>query len=293
MLKPHFYIADVFAVKKYSGNQLAVFRNAVHLSSEEMQDIAREMHFSETTFILSEEPNKGGYDVRIFTPAEELPFAGHPTLGTAYIIRQEILQGKTEQVLLNLQAGQIPVSFDDAAGKGVGWMKQLEPEFGQQLDAGRLAAVLSLDSDDLDSRFPVQDVSTGLPHIIVPLKSLTALKRAKIAAAEYTDLTQENRAKAILAFSPEGYEECDLGVRMFADFYGVPEDPATGSGNGCLAAYLVKHRYFGSDRIDIKTGQGYEIQRPSHLLLQAEDRETHIDVRVGGKVIMIAEGDFV
>ena len=293
MPKPHFYIADVFAIGKYSGNQLAVFRNAAHLSTEEMQDIAREMHFSETTFILSEEEQNGGYDVRIFTPAEEVPFAGHPTLGAAYIIQQEILAGKADTITLNLQAGQIPVSFDQKAGKGMGWMQQLAPEFGQELDASHLAAVLGLNAGDLDSRFPVQEVSTGLPHIIVPLKSLDALKRIKIDATKYADLVQESWAKAIMPFSPEAYEGCDLGVRMFAEFYGVAEDPATGSGNGCLAGYLVKHRYFGSDTIDIKTGQGFEIQRPSHLLLKAENRDTHINVQVGGKVITIAEGDFI
>ena len=289
----HFYIADVFAIDKYSGNQLAVFRNAAHLSSEKMQDIAREMHFSETTFILSEEEKNGGYDVRIFTPAEEVPFAGHPTLGTASIIRQEILQGKADTVVLNLQAGKIPVSFDVAAEKGVGWMKQLAPEFGQILNPEQLAKVLSLEEDELDLNFPIQEVSTGLPHIIVPLKSLDALKRAKIAHSEYVALVQGGWAKAIMIFSPEGYEGCDLGVRMFAEYYGVPEDPATGSGNGCLAGYLVKHRYFGTETIDIKTGQGYGIQRPSHLLLKSEDRGEYIDVMVGGKVIKIAEGDFV
>ena len=293
MPKLHFYITDVFAIGKYSGNQLAVFRNTAHLSSEEMQDIAREMHFSETTFILSEDPKNGGYDVRIFTPAEEVPFAGHPTLGTAYIIQQKILKGKTNKVALNLQAGQIPVSFDENAGNDVGWMQQLAPEFGQELDAGHLAAILGLNTDDLDSRFPVQEVSTGLPHIIVPLKNLDALKRIKIDAVKYAKLVEGSWAKAIMPFCPEAYEGCDLGVRMFADFYGVSEDPATGSGNGCLAGYLVKHRYFGNDSIDIKTGQGYEIHRPSHLLLKAKDRDMHIDVRVGGKVITIAEGDFV
>ncbi|MBN1814459.1 MAG: PhzF family phenazine biosynthesis protein, partial [Anaerolineae bacterium] len=128
-----FYIVDVFAERKYSGNQLAVFRKAAGLSTDEMQAIAREMHFSETTFVLSDQPRDGGYDVRIFTPQAELPFAGHPTLGTAFVIRQEIIGRPAEQVILNLQVGPIPVTFDG----DILWMKQVEPQFGEVLRADR------------------------------------------------------------------------------------------------------------------------------------------------------------
>src|SRR4030042_2345154 len=125
-----FSIVDVFAEEKYAGNQLAVVRNAQGLSSEQMQKIAREMNFSETTFVLSDAPRDDGYDVRIFTPAAEVPFAGHPTLGTAWVIRQEIVHSPVEQVKLNLQVGQIPVTFGQAAEPDVLWMKQNPPTFG-------------------------------------------------------------------------------------------------------------------------------------------------------------------
>lgn len=285
-----FYIVDVFAEQKYSGNQLAVFRDAADLSTDEMQAIALEMHFSETTFILSDEPRDGGYDVRIFTPAEELPFAGHPTLGTASIIRQEIIGQMVEQVVLKLQVGQIPVTFDD----DILWMKQVEPEFGEKLEIGQIAPVLKLDENDFDPRFPIEEVSTGLPHIIVPLKRMDGLKRANVDREWYFRLIENTWAKPIMIFCPGGYnEEQALGVRMFADCFGIAEDPATGSGSGCLVGYLIKHRYFGDDAVDIRTGQGYEVSRPSTLYLRAAAKAESIEVHIGGKVVKIATGEFV
>ena len=286
-----FHIVDVFAEKKYAGNQLAVFRGAGELSRAEMQSIARETNFSETTFILSDAPDKGGFDVRIFTPREEVPFAGHPTLGTAYIINQAILHGKAQQVTLNLKVGQIPVSFHP---DGTCWMQQIQPVFGPQHDATTLAAVLGLEAADLDERFPVEEVSTGLPFFIVPLKTLAALQGAKVDLGRYYALIKNTLAKGILVFCPQTHEPGnDLSVRVFVDYYGVPEDPATGSGNGCLAGYLVKRRYFGTDSIQVRSEQGYEIGRPSLLRLKAEERGEQIDIRVGGKCEIVARGEFV
>lgn len=290
-----FYIVDVFAEEKYAGNQLAVVRDAKALSDTEMQRIAKEMNYSETTFILSDEKRDGGYDVRIFTPEKELPFAGHPTLGTAYVIQHEIVKEHIDGITLNLGVGQIPVKLKYSEEHvDVLWMKQLHPIFGQVFDADSISQVLSLDASDIDDRFPLQDVSTGVPCIIVPLKKLEALKRARISRNKYYEFIREIQAKGLLIFCPETYNrENDLNVRFFADYYGVPEDPATGSANGCLAGYLVKHRYFGEDRINIRVEQGYEIGRPSLLLLKAEDREGKIDVHVGGKVVMIAKGELI
>jgi trans-2,3-dihydro-3-hydroxyanthranilate isomerase len=304
MKKRTFYIVDVFAERKYAGNQLAVLRDTKGLSDTQMQEIAKEMHFSETTFILSEEKRNGGvhhtvhtggYDVRIFTPEHEVPFAGHPTLGTAYVIQQEIIKEPVETVTLNLKVGQIPVTFDYKRKQiDLLWMKQKNPTFGKIFDPIPISEVLSLDKKEIDHRFPIQEVSTGLPFIIVPLKSLKAVKQAKADKDKYFELIKDTDAKAILVFCPETYKKKNnLNVRMFADYYGVPEDPATGSANGCLAGYLVKHRYFGKDRIDIRVEQGYEIGRPSLLFLRAEDKDDKIDVWVGGRVIMIAKGEFV
>lgn len=290
-----FYIVDVFAEEKYAGNQLAVVRHAKTLDDDEMQKIAKEMHYSETTFILSDEKRSGGYDVRVFSPEKELPFAGHPTLGTAYVIRHEIAKAPVNKIVLNLKVGQIPVTFEQTRKNGeVLWMKQIQPTFGQTFDVMAISKVLGLDVGAVDNRFPVQEVSTGVPFIIVPLKTLGALKRARISKDKYLELIENAQAKAILIFCPETYgKENDLSVRVFADFYGIPEDPATGSANGCLAGYLVKHRYFGNEQIDIHIEQGYEIGRPSLLLLKAEHKEGGINVHVGGKVVMIAKGELV
>lgn len=290
-----FYIVDVFAEQKYAGNQLAVFRDAKGLSSDEMQRFAKEMNYSETTFILSEKERDGGYEVRIFTPDYELPFAGHPTLGTAFVIQQEIIKEQVEKVVLNLKVGQIPVSFKYSGEQvDIMWMKQIHPTFGKIFGLEIISEVLSLDKTDIDERYSVEEVSTGTAFIVCPLKTLDAVKRASTNSEKYFRLIEDTEAKAILVFCPESYDrENDLNVRVFADYYGVAEDPATGSANGCLAGYLVRHRYFGEDRIDLRVEQGYEIGRPSLLYLRAEQKDKGIDVFVGGKVIMIARGEFV
>jgi len=292
MKKLDFYIVDVFAEEKYAGNQLAVVRDARSLSDVRMQRIAKEMHFSETTFILSDKERGGGYDVRIFTPEQELPFAGHPTLGTAYVVQQRILEGKVDKLVLNLKVGQIPVTFSyEGKHPDVLFMKQAQPVFGRSFDVSIISEILSLSSKDVDNRFPIEEVSTGVPFILVPLKSLDVVKRARINRDKYFKLVEKTQAKSILVFCKETYNRGnDLNVRVFADYFGIPEDPATGSANGCLAAYLVRHRYFGRPQVNVQVEQGYEIGRPSLLLLKAEDKAGRIDVHVGGRVVMVAEG---
>lgn len=289
-----FYLVNVFAEEKYAGNQLAVVRYASSLSSERMLEIANEMHFSETTFILSDERRNGGYDVRIFTPSTEVPFAGHPTLGTAHVIKHFITNDDVDNVVLNLKVGQIEVCFEKAKeNQEIVWMKQMPPTFGKTFSAARLAAVLNLDETDFDSKYPIQEVSTGLSFIIVPLKTLDAVKHARINLDKLVELAKEVQA-GILVFCPETYKKSNnLNVRVFADLFGVPEDPATGSANGCLAGYLSHHRYFGSDKVNVRVEQGYEVRRPSLLLLKAENNEAKIDVYVGGKVFLVAIGKLV
>lgn len=290
-----FYIVDVFAEEKFAGNQLGVFTDSAQLSEAEMQKIAKEMNYSETTFVLSDRERKGGFDVRIFTPEEELPFAGHPTLGTAFVIQQKIRKKPVEKIVLNLKIGQIPVAFSYKEGEpDVLWMKQKAPVFGAEVDKMQVARSLNLEEDAIDANFPVQEVSTGLPFLIVPLKSLAHLKRAKVDFSKFMQTVKDVEAKAPLVFCPETRESVnDLSVRVFVDYYGIPEDPATGSANGCLAGYLAKHRYFGQDWIDVHVEQGHEIGRPSLLYLKAEAKEGKIDVFVGGRTIMVARGMLV
>ncbi|CDN14006.1 MAG: PhzF family phenazine biosynthesis protein [Richelia sp.] len=290
----YYYIVDVFAENKYAGNQLAVFTNAANLDTQRMQSIAREINYSETTFITSSEENNGGYKVRIFTPNQEIPFAGHPTLGTAYILQQTIIQQPVGKVVLNLGVGQIPVTINYNSGAPEWlWMKQNMPIFGSKLSREAIAKVLRLDINNIDSRLPIQEVSTGLPFIIVPLKNISALKQIELDKDKYYQLIADTEAKCILAFCPETYyPENNLNVRVFCYYVGIPEDPATGSANGCLAGYLAEYSYFGEKIVNIRVEQGYEIDRPSLLLLRAEKNDKCIDVNVGGKVILVAKGEF-
>jgi trans-2,3-dihydro-3-hydroxyanthranilate isomerase len=291
MSERRFYIVDVFAETRFAGNQLAVFRDGNSYRETEMQQIAKEMNFSETTFIDSDELRNGGYDVRIFTPAEEVPFAGHPTLGTAYIIIREIIGESVPSVVLNLTVGQIPVEAVYKEGElDTLWMTQKPPQFGRTFPVAETAFALGLEGDDIDPDIPILEVSTGLPFMIVPIKTLEAIKKARVRREDFFRLVAESDAKAALLFCPQTYrEENDLNVRVFVDFFNIPEDPATGSANGCLAGYLVKHDYFGSSSVNVRVEQGYEIGRPSLLLLKARERDGEIEVRVGGKVFMVAE----
>lgn len=284
------YIVDVFAEAKYAGNQLGVVRYASDLETDEMQSIAREMHFAETTFILSDEPRDGGYDVRIFTPETEVPFAGHPTLGTAFVVQREIVRAPITSLTLNLGVGPIPVTFEADRL----WMKQIAPAFGKICEPAAVAPVLNLAANDFDTRFPIQEVSTGLQFLMVPLKNLDAVRRAHINIDALKNLVARLDAKMIFLFSRETYHvENQINARMFGDLYGVPEDPATGSANGCLAGYLVKYRYFDSPSVEVRVEQGYEIKRQSLLLLRGAERDGSIEVSVGGKVFLAARGELV
>jgi trans-2,3-dihydro-3-hydroxyanthranilate isomerase len=286
-----FHITDVFAENPLQGNQLATFFDFGVLNSSQMQRIARETNFSETTFITSREVKNGGYDVRIFTPNEEIPFAGHPTLGTAYLIRERMIGRKIEKVTLNLKVGQIPVTFPK--GSKLAWMRHREPEFGKTHDRGSISKVLGLEAKDIDERWPIEDVSTGLPFFIVPLRTLEALKRIHINAELLRTLNSGATSPIPLAFAPKGQEEGqEFSVRVFPILEGIPEDPATGSGNGCFAAYLVKNAYTGSTNVEATVGQGYEMGRPSTIYLKAWKSGKKIFVNVGGKVSEVATGSW-
>lgn len=291
------YVVDVFAETRYAGNQLAVIRGGADLSTEMMQQIAQEMNYSETTFILSDRPEPEGYPVRIFTPAEEMPFAGHPTLGTAYIIQQHLIGSPVEQLSLKLKVGSIPVQFTYTPDRTpeILWMQQNPPSFGQTFEPAAVIPALGLAAEDYDSRFPIQVVSTGVPFIIMPLRSLNALQRAQIDPAPYQAMIANAEARWILLFCPETHESGrDLAARMFViDQKGIWEDPATGSANGCLAGYLCRHRYFGDESVDVRVEQGYEMGRPSLLLLKAKSTGDQISVSVGGRVIPVAIGRLI
>lgn len=290
-----FLILDVFATGKYTGNQLAVCLAAGDLTDVQMQQIAREINFSETTFVTSQEPVNGGYNTRIFTPTTELPFAGHPTLGTAFAIQQEMIKDTVERVNLNYQVGQIPVDLNYVGGDlDILWMHQQQPKFYDAVAVELLAAVIGVSPTDIDARYPIEPISTGLPFIVVPLKTLAAVSQAKLNLNLYANSVANLPAQAILIFCPETiYSSRQLHVRVFTECFGIPEDPATGSANGCLAAYLAKYQYFGSPNLDITVEQGIEMGRSSLLYLRANYTSTNCPVSIGGRVINIAKGEFI
>jgi trans-2,3-dihydro-3-hydroxyanthranilate isomerase len=285
-----FFIMDVFGNDKYSGNQLATFFDFGKLSTDEMQNIAREINFSETTFITSAEKVNDGFNVRIFTPATEIDFAGHPTLGTAHIISNYLSKDSSGLIKLNYRVGQIPVLIE----KEIVWMRQNQPKFGHNLvNKLLLAQTLGLTINDFDNRYPIVEVTTGLPFTIVPLKTMDALKKAKVDLMRYNDFIEKTLAKGILIYTCETYEKHhDISSRVFVEYLGIPEDPATGSGTGCLAAYLLKYNVFSSNHIELIVGQGYEINRPSELRINSELKNGVYDINIGGKVIEIADGDW-
>ncbi|ERH09088.1 MAG: phenazine biosynthesis protein PhzF family [halophilic archaeon J07HX64] len=288
-----FHIVDVFAQERYAGNQLAVVTDAGDLDGEQMQAIAAEIDYSETTFVTGRETDDG-WPVRIFTPVEEVPFAGHPTLGTASVVRQHLADGDPETVDLDLQVGQIPVEVRVHSGEETLWMSQQSPSFGETISHDELAAVLGLAPDQLDDDWPVQVVSTGLPTIIVPLTGREALEAVDLDRDGYDTLVDGREAKLVHTVCRDPREsDNDLAVRMFAPYFGVPEDPATGSANGCLAAYLSQHGYLDSPTVDARVEQGYEIGRPSLLFLAAQQTADGIDVEVGGRVVPVARGELL
>lgn len=288
-------LMDVFAEGYLQGNQLAVFTDARGLSDEEMQALARETNLSETTFILPREPEverEHGVQVRIFTVAEELLFAGHPTLGTASWLYQNhaALRG-SEQITLDLRVGPIPVRFRALAEGELGvfgTMKQNDPTFGEIHDRVTVADTLGLSVDDLDPNLPVQTVSTGMAFCIVPLKSLEVVRRLAIPRQKASAYLERSDAKFFHCITrADAGSSADWHARM--QFYNG-EDPATGSASGCTIAYLVRYGVATSGQ-EIVIEQGIEMLRPSRIHVSATiDGEAVSKVFVGGRTISVAMG---
>jgi trans-2,3-dihydro-3-hydroxyanthranilate isomerase len=287
MPKLSFFFLNVFAEKAFTGNQLAVFASEQELSPEVMQQIAREVNFAETSFVTIADPAAKAYRARTFTPRGEVPFAGHPALGTAYVIQRFYQQGKMKPVHLTLPGGDVPITQRE---EGMMWLEQSETSFGEVLPIEALSPVLGLAPAVFDTRLPIEIVSTGLPFVIVPLRHLDAVKQASVSLIRYNQLISEIPAKAFFIFSSQTYQpENDYNGRVFGHYYGVPEDTASGSANACLAAYLLKHQ---QPQLDARVEQGYEVERPSLLRIQGKKEGETYQVRVGGKVRLLARGEW-
>lgn len=302
-----FFIVDVFGEERFAGNPLAVVEARTPIPDAEMQKIAAEFNFPETTFITGPfgppedfpsprdaSDGPAAFDVRIFTPRQEVPFAGHPTLGTAHVIREEILISEVESLALNLKVGRIPVRFEPMGG-GSGsllWMTQIPPAFGARRDdPGEIAALVGLSGADIDGRYPIQVVSTGIPFLLIPVKTLEAMRAARVDLDKYRQFADRKGDHPLFLFCPETYEPANrINARMFAPAFGIPEDPATGSASGCLAAYILEHGYLPGDSIRLRVEQGFEIGRRSILHLDARRHAVGLSIQVGGQVFGFAAG---
>ena len=281
---------DVFTSRPLEGNPLAVVHDATGLSDAEMQAIAREMNLSETTFIFPRDPateRERGIRVRIFTVQEELPFAGHPTLGTAFYLRG---YSATSEIKLDLNVGTIPVGFEDKPGEPVfGEMTQRDPEFGMTHDREKIADVIGLPLEDIDPSLSIQTVSTGTPFTIVPLRSLEAICRLQINQQRVSEYLTRSGGKFFFCVTRETVDSsARLHARML--FYNG-EDPATGSASGCCAAWMVQHGIARPDeRVLIE--QGIEMKRPSRIFVRASrTNDRVVNVRVGGNVVEVLRGE--
>jgi trans-2,3-dihydro-3-hydroxyanthranilate isomerase len=284
-----YFVVDVFSESALKGNPLAVVMNTASLSSEQMQAIAREFNLSETTFVErrpADVEQREGVRVRIFTTQEELPFAGHPTLGTASVLRLKAPETvRQDTVTMALNVGAVPVRFEPTGLFGE--MTQRDPEFGAELDAAEVARLTGLAMDDLDPALPPQVVSTGTAFAIVALKSHQALAKLNVSQQEATAWLRARGARWFYVLAPTGGTEPAWRARM--QFNGG-EDPATGSAAGCAISYLV-HRGAVPSGQRIHVRQGVEMGRPSELYLSAKCAHGKVtDVRVGGSTVLVAIG---
>lgn len=279
---------DVFSARALEGNQLAVFTDARGLRNAEMQALAREMNLSETTFVLprpAATQARQGIKVRIFTVDEELEFAGHPTLGTAFALRKR----NQSEVVLDLRVGKIPVRFEELDGGAFAEMQQRDPVMGSFHDKRAVAMAAGLDPAEIHPDLPIQTVSTGLPFAIVPLRTLESIRNLNAAWKSMAAYLEHTDAHFLYFVTPETVDpKARLHARMI--FYNG-EDPATGSAAGCCAAWMVQHGVAAPDeRVLIE--QGLEIKRASRIFVRASRTGNGVvNVRVGGNVVAVMRGE--
>ena len=298
-----FYHADVFTDEPFGGNPVAVFPDAEGLTDVELQQIAREMNLSETVFVFPPTDKAAVVKMRIFTPTQEIPFAGHPVIGTFFVLgtlKRLSLKEPVTRVLQECNLGLFPRRhpFQRRRNRACGDVATKPTIFGCDRRTGgairhcpfALGITKALITE---TRFPVQVVSTGLPVIIVPVRTLTAVRSIIPDVSAIADLSQQYGANGLMVFSTMTVEQSStVHTRMFAPLIGIVEDPATGSASGALGAYLVQHGVVDIGPITTITAeQGYEIDRPSRILIQVDSDEEMIQsVTVGGQAMMVVEG---
>jgi trans-2,3-dihydro-3-hydroxyanthranilate isomerase len=297
--KTPFILVDVFTSRPFGGNQLAVFTEGAALSASEMQELAHEMNFSESTFVMPPD-SSGARRVRIFTPTVEVPMAGHPTVGTAWVLasRGEIaLKSASVDATLHLGIGPVTVTVESTGGKpDFVWMAHREAEFGaKRTDVERFAAALGIAPTDIRSDLPIQIVSTGFPFVFVPLRSIEALGRCypnKAAIAALFKAGPREQPPLIYMFVAEQSEEFSVRSRMFAPFNGIAEDPATGSAAAPFGAYAATYGLIKpAPKTEFLIQQGVEMGRPSEIRVEVTRKESGaFAIRIGGRCAIVGEG---
>lgn len=289
------HLVDVFAVQRYTGNPLAVVVGEAPLPVETMQALAAEMNFSETTFVAPVPEDDGGYHVRIFTPAREIAFAGHPILGTAAVLRRLVGADASASLRLNLAVGRVDVTFEaSAAGTEVAWFRAPPATLGAECPRDEMAAALGISPSDIAPATPVQQVSAGTAAMIVPLRGLDALRRSRLDLGAYAGLAAKGHPPLVYLFCPETrHPGHDYAARFFFEAHGVREDPATGNGAAFLGAYLLEHRLQPGSGFSVRIEQGHEVRRPSLVMLRGRVVDGAREVSVGGTVIPTARGELV
>ena len=291
---------DVFTSEPLTGNQLAVFLDARGLSGGRMQALARELNFAESTFILPSEVPGTGVRMRIFTPGSEMPVAGHPTIGSTFALAEAgVIAPGTPRFVFGLNVGPTPVDLEWEGDRlRFAWMTQLAPTFGAPVeDRAAVAAAIGLGENDLAPALPVQEISCGVPFLMVPLRDRDAVDRAATDAAAYRLLRVSVKAPAgifLFALLPP-QSGATVHSRMFAQDLGIVEDPATGSASGPLGCYLVRHRLVDGDAASrIVSLQGVVMGRPSRIHIAiAGTAEQVTQVRVGGEAVLVARGEML
>ena len=283
-----FYQVDVFSNKLFGGNPLAVFLNGEKFKEDQLQQVAREMNLSETTFIFPPSHPDAHFDVRIFTPKKEIPFAGHPTLGTAFVLKYAgLITNKTNKLILNFKGGLISVHHQKDG------IIMMETPAGTILktisNTKEIADTLGLKPQNIKPNLPIQTVTTGFPALLVPIESIGAMKEIILDLALLKPLLREEKADMIYPFTRQTIDqENSIHARGFAPFIGIPEDPGTGSVASALGYYL-NEKNSKEKRIIIE--QGYEMKRPSNIFVEIDDVEGRTnEIRVGGKVRLVFKG---
>ncbi|MFT4983079.1 MAG: trans-2,3-dihydro-3-hydroxyanthranilate isomerase [Flavobacterium sp.] len=281
-----FYIVDVFSERKYAGNQLAVFLNAEYLPENQMQKIAAEINFAESTFITKMNPDEATAQIRIFTPVKEMQFAGHPIIGTSWVLMNKIYSNNPQESTITVPIGPIPVYQSE----GLVWLQAAQPQFFDVFSKDDFLSLTNLERNDFDSRFDIQEVTTGSAFVIVPVKDKKTLEKIELdknKTEKWLDDHCKTEHKALYFFC---LEDATLSSRMLCiENNQLIEDAATGSASSCLQAFLLKYH---TPVIEMINNQGEFINRPSQIYFNGKLWDGHFDIKIGGKTQLIAKGEW-